>query len=109
MRPAYFIYPTEEDFIGSVRVFAALYNVLSNDNKMALAWVITTTIATPRICALVASKEVLEESKGRTEQVSPPGIFLIPQPFAEDLRDFPPRIYNSTGESTEVPSRLRLR
>ncbi|KAK9457977.1 SPOC like C-terminal domain-containing protein [Dipodascopsis uninucleata] len=88
LRSSHFLYPAEEDYVGSVRTFAALHEALISEEKFALAWAITTTRSSPAICALVAAPEVFSDETRHT-QVSPPGIYMIRQPFTDDLRSVP--------------------
>ncbi|KAF1987932.1 putative DSB repair complex subunit Ku70 [Aulographum hederae CBS 113979] len=85
-RAPYFMYPSETDFIGSTRVFSALQQKLLKDNKMGLAWFIPRRNATPTLAALVPGAEKKGESG---EQVVPPGIWIHPLPFADDIRQNP--------------------
>ncbi|KAK9245267.1 SPOC like C-terminal domain-containing protein [Lipomyces tetrasporus] len=94
MRQSYFIYPSEEDFVGSIRTFAALHSSLLDENKFAVAWVKPTIRTSPFLAALVACPEIIEHENGRDEQKQSPGIFVIKQPFADDIRDFPAQPYN---------------
>jgi ATP-dependent DNA helicase 2 subunit 1 len=81
-----FIYPSESDYIGSTRVFSALQQKLIKDKKMALVWYIARKNAGPVIAALVSGVERLSDDD---EQIMPPGMWLIPLPFVDDIRDYP--------------------
>lgn len=81
-----FIYPSEEDYVGSTRVFAALWQKLLNDEKMGLAWYIPRVNANPQIVAIIPSRERLDDAK---QQVTPAGLWLHPLPFADDIRSPP--------------------
>jgi ATP-dependent DNA helicase 2 subunit 1 len=89
---ATFIYPSETDFIGSTRVFSALQQKLLKSKKMGLVWFISRRNAAPVLAALVPAEEKTNEDG---EQTMPPGLWLIPLPFADDIRSFP--------ESAEKP------
>ncbi|RDL36226.1 Uncharacterized protein BP5553_06838 [Venustampulla echinocandica] len=82
-----FIYPSEEDYVGSTRVFAALWQKLLNDKKMGVAWYIARTNATPLLVAILPSQERLDEATNI--QVLPAGLWLYPLPFADDIRNPP--------------------
>ncbi|CAG8958589.1 hypothetical protein HYFRA_00009906 [Hymenoscyphus fraxineus] len=82
-----FIYPSEEDYIGSTRVFSALWKKLLDDKKMGVAWYIARKNATPILVAILPSPERMDESSGA--QVIPAGLWLYPLPFADDLRHAP--------------------
>lgn len=86
--PAYFIYPHEATHVGSKRTFAALHRVLLQKKQFALCWFIPRRNASPVVAAMMASE--LELSENKKSQLSPPGFFVIPLPFADDLRN-PPR------------------
>jgi ATP-dependent DNA helicase 2 subunit 1 len=79
-----FIYPSEEDYVGSTRVFAALWQKLLKDKKMGLAWYIPRVNANPQIVALLPSQERLDEST--KQQITPAGLWVYPLPYADDLR-----------------------
>ncbi|GAD97375.1 DSB repair complex subunit Ku70, putative [Paecilomyces variotii No. 5] len=81
-----FIYPTEDDFVGSIRVFSALYQKLLKDGKMALVWFIPRRNAAPVVAAMMPGPERLDESG---VQKIPPGMWIVPLPFADDIRQNP--------------------
>jgi ATP-dependent DNA helicase 2 subunit 1 len=82
-----FIYPSEEDYIGSTRVFAALWQKLLKDKKMGVAWYIARKNAAPMLVAIIPSQERLDEVTGG--QVVPAGLWIYPLPFADDIRSNP--------------------
>lgn len=79
-----FIYPSEEDFVGSTRVFSALWEKLLKDKKMGLAWYIARSNANPALVAILPSEEVQDDKTGK--QLRPSGLFLYPLPYADDIR-----------------------
>ncbi|KAL3495935.1 SPOC like C-terminal domain-containing protein [Aspergillus germanicus] len=81
-----FIYPSEEDFVGSTRVFSALYQKLLKDQKVALVWYIARMNAAPVLAAMMAGEEKVDENG---VQKIPPGMWIIPLPFADDVRQNP--------------------
>lgn len=82
-----FIFPSEEDYVGSTRVFAALWQKLLKDDKMGLAWYIARKNATPTLVAILPSKgDLLDDSGG---QLIPQGLWLYPLPTADDIRQPP--------------------
>ena len=85
-RPSILIYPSEEDYVGSTRVFSALQQKLLKDNKMALAWFIPRRNASPTIAAIVPGIEKRDENGA---QFIPPGMWICPLPFADDIRQNP--------------------
>jgi ATP-dependent DNA helicase 2 subunit 1 len=84
-----FIYPSEEDYVGSTRVFAALWQNLLKDEKMGLAWYVARVNAKPQLVAILPSRERLDD--GTKQQVIPAGLWLYPLPYADDIRN-PPEI-----------------
>lgn len=86
-RPTTFIYPSEDDVIGSTRVFSALQQKLLKDSKMAMAWYIPRRNATPTLVALLAGAERLDDD-GQF-QIMPPGIWIHSLPYADDVRHPP--------------------
>jgi len=81
-----FIYPSEEDVIGSTRTFAALHQSMLKKKKFALVWYIPRKNAAPWLAALMPGAEKLGEGG---EQVIPPGLWVIPLPYADDIRQKP--------------------
>jgi ATP-dependent DNA helicase 2 subunit 1 len=81
-----FIYPSEEDYVGSTRVFSALYQKLLKDQKAALVWYIARKNAAPVLAAMMAGEEKVDENG---VQKIPPGMWIIPLPFADDVRQNP--------------------
>jgi ATP-dependent DNA helicase 2 subunit 1 len=91
-----FIYPSEEDYVGSTRVFAALWQKLLKDEKMGLAWYVARVNAKPQLVALIPSNERLDDVT--SHQVSPAGLWIYPLPFADDIRnppEMPPPLVSS--------------
>ena len=87
-RPSTFIYPSEEEVIGSTRVFSALQQKLVKDQKMGLAWFVARRNATPVLAAILPGEEKLDEEGFQT---MPPGLWVHPLPFADDVRQ-PPEV-----------------
>lgn len=81
-----FIYPSEEDYIGSTRVFSALHQKLLKDEKMAVVWFIPRKNGTPALSAMIPGAEKVDENG---VQKVPPGMWIIPLPFADDVRQNP--------------------
>ncbi|RDA95247.1 hypothetical protein CP533_1885 [Ophiocordyceps camponoti-saundersi (nom. inval.)] len=99
-----FIYPSEADFVGSTRVFSALWQKLRRDDKVAMAWCIVRGNAQPILAAIVPSKERAEE--GSPTPYLPTGLWICPLPFADDVRENrrPAEVCHS---SDELKSRMR--
>ncbi|GAM87328.1 hypothetical protein ANO11243_053510 [Dothideomycetidae sp. 11243] len=85
-RPSTFIYPSEEDFVGSSRVFSALQQKLLKDQKMGLAWFIPRRNAVPTLAAIIPGAERFDEDGVQT---MPPGLWVRPLPSADDVRSPP--------------------
>ncbi|CAL5871949.1 uncharacterized protein PFLUO_LOCUS6206 [Penicillium psychrofluorescens] len=105
-----FIYPSEEDYVGSTRVFSALQQKLLEDEKMALVWFIPRKNASPVLAAMIAGTEKVDEEG---VQKVPPGMWIIPLPFADDVRQNPESTLNVAPDSLidamrEVVQQLQL-
>lgn len=85
-KPSTFIYPSEDDYVGSTRVFSALQQKLLRDHKVGITWFVARKNATPVIAALHPGAEKRDENG---MQVVPPGMWLSPLPFADDIRQNP--------------------
>lgn len=85
-RPSTFIYPSEDEVIGSTRVFSALQQKLVKDKKMGIAWFIARRSATPVLAAILPGVERLDEDG---TQAMPSGLWIHPIPFADDVRTVP--------------------
>lgn len=97
---ASFIYPSEAGYIGSTRVFSALYQKLLADNKMGIAWFLPRQNAAPTIVAIIPGTEKLGDDD---EQIIPPGLWVVPLPFADDLRQCPEQtVLKATDELTDI-------
>jgi len=83
-----FIYPSEEDYIGSTRVFSALWQKLVKDEKMGVAWYIARSNATPVLVAILPSEERFDDTT--KAQLIPAGLWLYQLPFADDIRPIGP-------------------
>ena len=86
LRPSTFIYPSEDDYVGSTRVFSALQQKLLKDQKMGLSWFIARKNAAPQIAAIIPGAEKADDNG---MQVLPPGLWIVPLPFADDVRQNP--------------------
>jgi ATP-dependent DNA helicase 2 subunit 1 len=102
---ATFIYPSEVDFIGSTRVFSALQQKLLKSQKMGLVWFISRRNAAPILAALVPAEEKMNEDR---EQTMPPGLWIIPLPFADDIRAFPESAEKPLKTTDELTDKMRI-
>ncbi|EEH17728.1 ATP-dependent DNA helicase II subunit 1 [Paracoccidioides brasiliensis Pb03] len=86
MKHPTFIYPSEEGYVGSTRVFSALYQTLLKKRKLALVWFVPRKNAAPVMAAMIPGKAKLNEYG---EQMIPQGMWILPLPFADDIRQNP--------------------
>ncbi|KAF5973864.1 ATP-dependent DNA helicase 2 subunit 1 [Fusarium coicis] len=95
-----FIFPSEEDYVGSTRVFTALWQKLLKDDRMGVAWCITRANAQPMLAAIIPSRERSDDSSGTP--YLPAGLWIYPLPFQDDLRNINPpnEVLRSSGELT---------
>ncbi|KAL2426465.1 ATP-dependent DNA helicase II subunit 1 [Exophiala dermatitidis] len=90
-----FIYPSEEDYVGSTRVYSALYQKLLKDKLFGLTWFVPRRNAVPVMAAMIPTlpAEALDEkanTAGNSPTGAPQGLHLVPLPFADDVRQNPP-------------------
>lgn len=100
-----FIYPSEENYIGSTRVFSALQQKLLSSSRFALAWFIPRRNAVPTLAAVFPSSERRADD-GSGEQVMPAGLWIKPLPFADDIRHPPDT--NSVKAPDELVDAMRV-
>lgn len=95
-----FIFPSEEDYVGSTRVFTALWQKLLKDDKMGIAWCITRANAQPMLAAIIPSRERSDDDSGTP--YLPAGLWIYPLPFQDDLRNINPpnEVLRSSDELT---------
>ncbi|CZT04781.1 related to ATP-dependent DNA helicase II, 70 kDa subunit [Rhynchosporium agropyri] len=105
VKKATFIYPSEDGYIGSTRTFAALWQKLLKDKIMGLAWLIARANATPLIVAILPSAERFDDITGA--QIIPPGLWLYPIPFADDVRE-PPQVPKPLVAPEELIDQMRM-
>jgi ATP-dependent DNA helicase 2 subunit 1 len=89
-----FLYPSEDDYVGSTRVFSALYSKLLKSKLMGLVWFIARRNASPVLAALIPTLPSDDDPVDLPSAVGPTGcpqgLHLIPLPFADDIRRYPP-------------------
>ena len=106
LKKSIFIYPSEEIFVGSTRVFSALWKSLLDSNKIGIAWHIARANGNPQLVAIIPSRSQSDEDSGT--RFLPAGLWLYPLPTVDDLRngpDYKP-IARTTKELTERMSRI---
>ncbi|KAF2729951.1 ATP-dependent DNA helicase II subunit 1 [Polyplosphaeria fusca] len=101
---ATFIYPSESDFVGSTRVFSALQQKLLQHKKMGLAWFIARRNAAPVIAAIIPGQEKYDDNG---DQSMPPGLWIVPLPFADDMRQLPEQLGHLKA-TDELADSMRL-
>lgn len=112
-----FLYPSDSTLVNSKRAFTALYKSLIKKNKVAIVWAVPRSNSTPVMGALMpypsdeSEVEILkqhylstiprrdDESSGNNDKkrysandsksVYPMGLYFVPLPFADDIRDKP--------------------
>ncbi|KAI0191608.1 hypothetical protein F4808DRAFT_453647 [Astrocystis sublimbata] len=82
-----YVFPSEEGYVGSTRVFTALWHKLLKSKKVGMAWHIARRNANPQLVAIIPSRATSDESSGT--QFMPAGLWLYPIPFIDDVRDAP--------------------
>lgn len=108
LKSSTYLYPSEEDYVGSTRVYSALYQKLAKDNLMALTWFIARRNAIPVMAAIIPTLSAADtDDQSNQAQVSetgcPQGLHLIPLPFRDDIRDDPPSAHD---EPLRAPDEL---
>lgn len=86
VRAPYFIYPDEEGLRGSTAAFVAVHRAMIDRNQIGLARLVRNASAQPKIVALLAQEEEVDEDG---TQLEPPGIHVLVLPFADDIRELP--------------------
>ncbi|KAE8248683.1 hypothetical protein A4X13_0g5516 [Tilletia indica] len=81
-----FIYPTDDTWSGSKRFFASLLLSMANKKVFAVAICLPRAGQVPSLAALWPREE---EVSDEGVQMAAPGMFMIPLPFADDMRDPP--------------------
>ncbi|KAI9305696.1 SPOC like C-terminal domain-containing protein [Cunninghamella echinulata] len=94
IKPSTFIYPTETDYDGSTRTFAALLDAVFEQDKIAICGLFRNA-SLPRIMALIPQKESLGDDG---TQLTPPGFQMVALPYADDIRSMP---IESTPQATD--------
>jgi ATP-dependent DNA helicase 2 subunit 1 len=86
VKKSIFIFPSEEHYVGSTRVFSALWKKLLKSKKVAIAWFVARKNANPIMVAILPSRDPADQQSGTPYM--PAGLWLYPLPFADDLRSF---------------------
>ncbi|KAH7630714.1 SPOC like C-terminal domain-containing protein [Sordaria sp. MPI-SDFR-AT-0083] len=84
VKKSLFIFPSEEQYVGSTRVFSALWQKLLKDDKVGIAWFVARENAHPVMVAIFPSGNP-DDEESNTPYL-PAGLWLYPLPFADDVR-----------------------
>ncbi|XP_011073828.1 ATP-dependent DNA helicase 2 subunit KU70 [Sesamum indicum] len=80
LRPSTFVFPSDEEVIGSTCIFIALHRSMLRLKRFAVAFYGSSTH--PQLVALVAQDEIVSTSG----QIEPPGMHMIYLPYSDDIR-----------------------
>lgn len=81
-----FIYPDESQYEGSHRTFTALLKAMLAKDKIGICAFTPRSNANTSIALMYPQAETFDENGA---QDRPPGIHIIPMPYADDIRDLP--------------------
>lgn len=87
IKKSVFIFPSEDDYVGSTRTFSALWQKLLRSKKVGIAWCVQRSNSAPRLVAVIPTRSPDDELSGTP--YLPAGLWLYPLPFADDLRQIP--------------------
>lgn len=91
LRPSTFLFPSDEDIIGSTRLFIALHRSMLRLKRFGVAFYGSSS--RPQLVALVAQEEIIIAGG----QVEPPGMHMIYLPYSDDIRDIEELHSDSNG------------
>lgn len=100
-----FIFPSEDGYVGSTRVFSALWQKLLTSKKVGIAWYVARKNANPVMVAVIPSGSLNDEDEDSTAPYLPAGLWLYPLPFADDIRSV--EIKTSTKPADELTDKMR--
>ncbi|KAI1462045.1 ku70 protein [Annulohypoxylon moriforme] len=106
IKKSIFIFPSEEGYVGSSRVFTALWQKLLNSKKIGIAWHIARTNGNPQLVAIIPSRAQSDRKTG--VDYIPAGLWLYPIPYADDLREGPGhvKVVRTTNEVTDCMNKV---
>lgn len=81
LKPSTFLFPTDEEMIGSTKIFVALHRSMLRLRRFAVAFFGSSTH--PQLVALIAQDEIISAGG----QVEPPGMHMIYLPYCDDIRN----------------------
>ncbi|XP_004296683.1 PREDICTED: LOW QUALITY PROTEIN: ATP-dependent DNA helicase 2 subunit KU70 [Fragaria vesca subsp. vesca] len=80
LRPSTFVFPSDQELMGSTCVFIALHKSMLRLKRFAVAFYGSSS--RPQLVALVAQEEIVSAGG----QVEPPGMHMIYLPYSDDIR-----------------------
>ncbi|KAI1142924.1 ku70 protein [Hypoxylon sp. FL0543] len=106
VKKSIFIFPSEEGYVGSSRVFTALWQKLLKSKKIGVAWHIARTNGNPQLVAIIPSKAQSDRKTG--VDFIPAGLWLYPIPYADDLREAPDQVnlVRTTDQLTDKMNKI---
>ncbi|XP_074308685.1 ATP-dependent DNA helicase 2 subunit KU70 isoform X2 [Silene latifolia] len=93
LKPSTFLFPTDEEMIGSTKIFIALHRSMLRLNRFAVAFFGNSSH--PQLVALIAQDEITSASG----QVEPPGMHMIYLPYCDDIRNPEELHINATSKA----------
>uniref|UniRef100_A0A7N0US95 Ku domain-containing protein n=1 Tax=Kalanchoe fedtschenkoi TaxID=63787 RepID=A0A7N0US95_KALFE len=80
LKPSTFLFPSDEEVVGSTHIFVALHRSMIRLERFALAFHGSST--NPRLVALIPQEEIVVAGG----QIEPPGMHMIFLPYTDDIR-----------------------
>ncbi|CAH1415087.1 unnamed protein product [Lactuca virosa] len=80
LKPSTFVFPSDEEVIGSTCIFIALHRSMIRLKRFAVAFFGSSS--RPQLVGLVAQEEVTDGGG----QIEPPGMHMIYLPYSDDIR-----------------------
>lgn len=81
LRPSTFVYPSDQEMVGSTCIFIALHRSMLQLKRFAVAFYGSSSH--PQLVALVAQDEITRAGG----QIEPSGMHMIYLPYSDDIRD----------------------
>ncbi|KAI1335564.1 hypothetical protein F5Y15DRAFT_409009 [Xylariaceae sp. FL0016] len=108
VKKSIFIFPSEDGYVGSTRVFAALWRKLLDSKKIGIAWHIARANGNPQLVAIIPSGGTSQAEPGSLDL--PAGLWLYPIPYVDDMREGPekgPLIRTTDGLTDKMHKIIR--
>lgn len=97
IKHAYFIYPSDAQWQNSQRAFGALLASMADKDRIAVALFAPRMNVIPTFAALIPQRE----ERGPDGQIEPPGMYVVPLPYADDIREAPAKHRNNQLQANE--------